>query len=122
MELPHLMKQWRAAREPERFRVVAFGSSNTEIGWHSDGRHGWPCWLACIFHASIGHRVQTLNAGIGGNTARDLLGRIHSDVLPIRPQLVIITIGGNDYFQRHPLAEFEANLRQLESTLRAGGK
>ena len=121
-DLPLLMKQWRARLGGyETFRVVAFGSSNTEIGWHSDSRHGWPCWLACIFHASVGHHVQTLNAGIGGNTAVDLLKRLDRDVLPIQPHLVILTIGGNDFFQRHPLADFEANLRQLESRLRGAG-
>jgi len=120
-QLPLLMKQWRSSLGQETFRVVAFGSSNTEIGWHSDGRHGWPCWLACIFHASVGHHVQTLNAGIGGNTAVDLLTRVHRDVLPIQPHLVIITIGGNDYFQRHTLADFESNLRQLEAILRGAG-
>ena len=115
------MKTWRARPGLESYRVVAFGSSNTEIGWHSDGRHGWPCWLACIFHASVGHYVQTLNAGIGGNTAGDLLNRIQRDVLPVRPQLVIITVGGNDYFKRQPLAEFAANLHKLESILRETG-
>ena len=120
-ELPLLMKQWRTKVGQETFRVVAFGASNTEIGWHSDGRHGWPCWLACIFHASVGHHVQTLNAGIGGNTAADLLNRIHRDVLPIHPHLVIITVGGNDYFKKVPLTEFAANLRKLESILRGAG-
>ena len=115
------MKHWREKRGQASFRVVAFGSSNTEIGWHSDGRHGWPCWLSCIFRASVGQHVQTLNAGIGGNTATNLLSRIHGDVLPIHPHLVIITIGGNDFFQHHTLADFEANLRKLETILRDAG-
>ncbi|MCG3146678.1 MAG: hypothetical protein PCFJNLEI_00112 [Verrucomicrobiae bacterium] len=119
MNLPHLLKQWRTRQDG--IRVVAFGSSNTEIGWHSDGHHGWPCWLSCIFRASVGRHVQMLNAGIGGDTAAGLLKRITRDVLPIQPHLVIITIGGNDYFQQHPLAEFETNLRQLESILHRTG-
>ncbi|MCG3148679.1 MAG: hypothetical protein PCFJNLEI_02124 [Verrucomicrobiae bacterium] len=121
MELPELMKQWRAKRGQESFRVVMFGSSNTEIGWHSEGRHGWPCWLSCIFRASVGQHIFSLNTGIGGNTARDLLGRIRGDVLPVQPHLVIITIGGNDYFQKHSLDEFEANLRKLHQILRDAG-
>ena len=121
MQLPDLMKQWRAQAGQTGVRVVAFGSSNTEIGWHSEGRHGWPCWLACIFRASLGQHIQTLNAGIGGDTAASLLKRIDRDVLPIRPHLAIITIGGNDHFQKHSLSDFEANLRQLESILRTAG-
>ena len=121
MNLRDLMKQWRTREAAETHRVVAFGSSNTAIGWHSDGRHGWPCWLACIFRASIGQRTQTLNAGIGGDTAANLLQRVHSDVLPIRPHLVIVTVGGNDFFQRRPPADFEADLRSLDSILRTAG-
>ncbi|MEI8315975.1 MAG: SGNH/GDSL hydrolase family protein [Verrucomicrobiota bacterium] len=119
--LPLLMKQWREKRGQESFRVVAFGSSNTEIGWSCEGRHGWPCWLSCIFRASVGQHVQSMNAGIGGNSAVDLLKRVNRDVLPIQPHLVIITIGGNDFFQRHTLADFESNLRQLEAILRGAG-
>ena len=120
-QLPTLMRTWRANAGRTGFRVVAFGSSNTEVGWHSAGYHGWPCWLACIFRASVGHHVQTLNSGIGGQTAADLLQRLDRDVLPVQPHLVIITIGGNDYFKQHPLPVFEANLRQLEARLRAAG-
>lgn len=118
---PELLKHWRSRRGQEAFRVVMFGSSNTEIGWHSDGRHGWPCWLACIFRASVGQHIFSMNTGIGGHTARDLVGRVQRDVLPVQPHLVIITIGGNDYFQKHSFDEFEANLRKLESTLRETG-
>jgi len=121
MELPHLLKQWRERTGKEGIRVVAFGSSNTEIGWHSDGHHGWPCWLSCIFRASVGRHIQMMNAGIGGDTAAGLLKRIDRDVLPIHPHLVIITIGGNDQFQKHSLSDFEANLRKLESILRETG-
>ena len=120
-QLPLLMKQWRAKLGQESFRFVAFGSSNTEIGWGSAGRHGWPCWLSCIIRASVGQHVQMMNAGIGGNTAVNLLGRINGDVLAIHPHLVIITIGGNDYFQNHTLTDFAANLRKLETILRGAG-
>jgi lysophospholipase L1-like esterase len=36
------------------------------------------------------------NRGIPGDTTVRLLGRIESDVLRLRPQIVIISIGGND--------------------------
>lgn len=121
MDPRQLMSFWRSQKGRASFRVVAFGSSNTEIGWHSDGRHGWPCWLSCILRASVGQHVQTMNAGIGGNTAADLLGRIQGDVLDARPHMVVVTIGGNDYFQKHPLATFEANLRKIESILTSAG-
>ena len=51
VHLLHLLADWRAQCGQRSFRWVAFGSRNTELGWHSEGRHGWACWLSCIIHA-----------------------------------------------------------------------
>lgn len=116
-----LLQEWHRELGQRPYRVVAFGSSNTEIAWHSEGRHGWPCWLACTMRMNVGQHVTFINAGISGNNAAQLIGRIQGDVLELRPHLVIITIGGNDYFQQRPLADFAADLRSLEATLREAG-
>jgi lysophospholipase L1-like esterase len=119
--LPAMMKQWQQANGRQAFRTVAFGASNTEIGWHSQGHHGWPCWLSCAIRATVGRRAWMLNAGIGGDTAAGLRARVDEDVLTIQPHFVIITIGGNDFFQRRPLEQFEDDLRSLHATLRGAG-
>ena len=118
--LPELMKSWRADPSQAQ-RIVAFGSSNTSLGTHNEGRHSWVCWLAFALQQSVKQRVWVLNTGIGGNTAADLCARVTGDVIVIQPHLVIITIGGNDSGRGRPLADFEADLRSLEKTLRQAG-
>ena len=119
--LPELMKSWRAAGNNQVNRVVAFGSSNTILGTHNEGRHSWVCWLAFAMQQSVKQRVWILNTGIGGNTAADLCARVTGDVVAVQPHLVIITIGGNDSGRGRPVADFEADLRSLEKTLREAG-
>ena len=119
--LPELMTEWRAQRGQRAYRWVAFGASNTELGAHSEGRHGWPCWLSLMLRASVGQHVQMMNAGISGNTAAQLLGRLNGDVFEARPHWVVVTIGGNDFIQHRSLADFESNLREVESRLRKAG-
>ena len=119
--LPELIQSWRAAGNEQVNRVVAFGSSNTSLGTHNEGRHSWVCWLAFALQQSVKQRIWVINIGIGGNTAADLVARVTGDVVAVQPHLVIITIGGNDSGRGRPLADFEADLRSLEKTLREAG-
>ena len=119
--LPELMKRWQASGNAQAHRIVAFGSSNTILGTHNEGRHSWVCWLAFALQQTVKQRVWILNAGIGGNTAADLCARVTGDVVAVQPHLVIITIGGNDSGHGRTLAEFESDLRSLESTLHQAG-
>ncbi|MEI7437651.1 MAG: GDSL-type esterase/lipase family protein [bacterium] len=119
--LPELMKEWRAQCGKRSYRWLALGSSNTEVGAHSEGRHGWPCWLSIMIRAAVGQHVQMMNAGISGNTTANLLGRLEGDVLEVHPHLVVVTVGGNEFLQHRTLAEFESNLLQLELRLRQAG-
>ncbi|HEX6607600.1 MAG TPA: GDSL-type esterase/lipase family protein [Chloroflexia bacterium] len=71
--------------------------------------------------------LRLLNAGIPGNTVRDLAARLDRDVLARRPDWVVICIGANDYFGAArgqggvPLAEFEAVYRALVARLQGAG-
>ena len=115
--LPELIKSWHAAGNDQVNRVVAFGSSNTIIGTHNEGRHSWVGWLAFALQQTVKQRIWIINTGIGGNTAADLVARVDGDVVAVQPHLVIITIGGNDSGHGRSLADFEADLRSLEKTL-----
>lgn len=42
--------------------------------------------------------VEIVNAGIGGNTAKDGLERLEKDVLCYQPDLVIVSFGANDVY------------------------
>ena len=88
-------------------RVIAFGSSNTELHWHSLGHFNWFSWLSSAMREWIGRHITTINQGIGGETSEDLIKRINSDVLSFHPSLVIITICGNDTWKNLKIQEYE---------------
>lgn len=48
--------------------------------------------------------IKIINAGIGGNTAPDMLARLERDVIAHRPQCVTIHVGINDVWRgfKHP--------------------
>ena len=90
-KLREICVQWK--NQPERStRLIAFGSSNTELGWHSEGHHNWVDWLNLCLRRSLGSHVSLINQGIGGETGTDLLDRIDRDVFSFSPELVIVTI------------------------------
>ncbi len=67
--------------------------------------------------------VRITNAGISGNTSRDLLARWDRDILDQNPDYVSICIGGNDVWRQFDmpafpdiavmLPEYESNLREM---------
>lgn len=73
---------------------------------------------------SIGSSLGVHNAGIGGNTTRDALKRLQTDVLKYQPRIVVMQFGINDSAvdvwrnppattPRVPLAEYLDNLRRM---------
>lgn len=102
-------------------RIIAFGSSNTELHWHSLGHFNWFSWLSCAMREWIGRHVLPINAGINGETAEDLLKRIDRDVLSLSPDATIITIGGNDAFLKYSVDQFKHNLFTSINIIRESG-
>ncbi|MHA1933342.1 MAG: SGNH/GDSL hydrolase family protein, partial [Promethearchaeota archaeon] len=109
--LEGLVNEWKANQQ-KPIRVVAFGSSNTELHWHSLGHFNWFSWLSSGMREWIGRHITTINSGIGGETSKDLLMRIDRDVLSFNPDLVIITIGGNDTWKELTIQEYQNFLTQ----------
>ena len=110
--LQSLSDKWRKNTQ-KPVRVIAFGSSNTELHWHSLGGFNWFSWLSSAMREWIGRHITTINSGIGGETSEDLLKRIDRDVLSFNPDLVIITIGGNDTWKNLTIPEYEGYLTQI---------
>lgn len=107
-------------RNGEFVRVVAFGSSNTER--RLVGMHWFDCFeLAC--RKQIGPHIVSINSGKGGDSTRDLLARIERDCLVYRPDLVFVTVGGNDSNPAKEITreEYKANLRNIIEQIRAVG-
>ena len=65
--------------------------------------------------------VNVINAGIGGITAKDSLGRIDSQVLSHKPDLIIVCFGLNDV--NLPLEEYTSPLKTIfERCLKSGAE
>jgi lysophospholipase L1-like esterase len=110
------IQQWKEHPETSH-RIIAFGSSNTEMSWSNAGRHNWVEWLNLNLREHIGKHVCVINQGIGGETTEDLLLRLGRDVLSFQPSVVIVTIGGNDAKKGIPLEKFSENLRKICSLI-----
>ena len=68
--------------------------------------------------------AQVINAGIGGNTAQDLLARIDKDVLAKDPDLVILMVGTNDMLNSKkmiPIKRYRQNLNLLIQKMQKAG-
>lgn len=69
-------------------------------------------------------RVEYHMRAIGGETSRDGLKRLPQDVIPLKPQLVILAYGMNDqnrllpHSNDVPVAEYESNIRNIVEALR----
>ncbi|MHA2339966.1 MAG: SGNH/GDSL hydrolase family protein [Candidatus Hodarchaeales archaeon] len=111
-KLGNIINTWRSNPQTP-IRVVAFGSSNTELHWHSLGHFNWFSWLTSGMREWVGRHITSINSGIGGETSKDLLKRIDRDVLSFNPDLVIITIGGNDTWKGLTIQDYRSYLTQV---------
>ncbi|MDF2988579.1 MAG: hydrolase family protein [Eubacterium sp.] len=105
-----MVAAWKEDRR-NSFRIVAFGSSNTELFLHSEGRHNWVDWLNITLRQHIGRNVSVINQGVCGDTTEELLDRFERDVLPLSPRIVLITIGGNDASRGFAFEHYYNNLK-----------
>ncbi|MBR7108064.1 MAG: SGNH/GDSL hydrolase family protein [Lentisphaeria bacterium] len=108
--------------QQEHLRIVAFGASNTER--HMPVVH-WTDVLEIGLRARFGRKFQMINAGVSGNNTREALARFEQDVAFYHPDIVIITLGGNDCniipAKFVPEDEFVSNLREIARRLRELG-
>jgi acyl-CoA thioesterase-1 len=96
--------------------IVALGASNT-YGKGVARNQAYPAQLEAILRAK-GHTVRVINAGINGNTTRQMLARMDSTV-PRGTSVVILQPGGND--RRRGETDTSQNLAEIQSRLSARG-
>ncbi len=112
--------------------VVCLGDSITQFG---EGPGGY-VWLVRHYMDTLypDQNIDVVNAGISGNTSRDMLGRLSRDVLSKKPDLVTISVGVNDvwhgFYDNHPLGdgpqgvpidEFRKNVDSMVTQILATG-
>ncbi len=86
--------------------VVCFGDSLT-AGYGASAGKDYPSQLSELLGMPV------INAGVSGDTTRDALERLETDVLSTGPGMVFITLGGNDLKNRIPADEAFSNLRVI---------
>jgi lysophospholipase L1-like esterase len=99
---------------PHAGPIVAFGDSLTS-GVGADAGRGYVDQLGRL----IGRPV--INRGVPGNTIADAAGRLQSDVLDLRPALVIVLLGGNDMLRRRDINESFADLKRIVERIQRSG-
>ena len=117
LQLPHLRKALSTRTEGV---IVALGSSSTEGVMASDMAHSYPAVLqAALNEALPAAHIAVLNRGIGGQDAPEELARLETDVIAVRPQLVIWQVGANGAMRHadpvvfhHMVAEGVVQLRK----------
>lgn len=80
--------------------------------------------LLFVFLAVAKGNAQVINAGVSGNATTNLLGRLESDVLQQKPDLVIIMIGTNDMLNSKKMLsyqEYEKNLKTIVQKIKDNG-
>ena len=76
-------------------RVAFVGNSITEAGFYES--YVWLYYMTRF----PDQRIEVINAGIGGNTVKDILARFEDDVIARNPTTIVLTFGMNDsgYFE-----------------------
>jgi len=97
----------------DRAEIIVFGDSLAAGVGSTDGE-GFVDDLSF----TLNRKITTL--GVSGNTTRDGLMRIN-DVLDRNAQIVIISLGGNDFLRRVPKEEVERNFNKIISKIQNDG-
>ena len=94
--------------------IICFGDSIT-YGTGADKGEDYPSLLSDLL------RRDLINAGVAGDTTREALARLDSDVLELNPYLVIVEFGGNDFLERLPKQETLSNMKEIISRIHESG-
>ncbi len=99
---------------PAGSKVLALGDSLTAPHGVKPGED-WPTLLA----QKTGWVVT--NAGVSGDTSAGALGRLPGLLDEHQPQLVLVSLGGNDMLRKVPQAQTVANLGSMLDLVKARG-
>lgn len=117
-----LLRLGRVIRTESTIRIAALGSSSTAGTGASSPKACYPSQLQTELDRRFpGRSFQVANLGVGGQLARDMLARIDTQVLPMKPSLVIWQTGVNDALQNVGIDGFRAALARGVDKILAQG-
>lgn len=91
-------------------KIIAVGDSLT-AGYGLRLDESYPKQLESKL-AENNYAVEVINAGISGETTRGLLERVDF-IKKQKPEIILITIGGNDALRGLPITETEKNISRI---------
>ena len=117
--LPHLRAALDSGTEG---LIVALGSSSTVGVMASDLGHSYPAELqSALSDALPRSHIAVINRGIGGQDAPEELARLDSDVIALRPALVVWQVGANGALRNADPAAFRRMVTEGVRRLQAAG-
>ncbi|MFN0106059.1 MAG: arylesterase [Bryobacteraceae bacterium] len=107
-----------SAKVDDRPVIVAFGDS-LSAGFGADAGASYPDFLQKELDAA-GFKYRVVNMGISGDTTSGGLARV-GQATELKPELVILELGGNDGLRGLPVAVTRANLDKIIVELKKAG-
>lgn len=98
--------------------VLAFGDS-LSAGFGLNVGESFPDYLQEIIEEK-GYSYRVVNHGISGDTTGGGLARL-SQALAVKPEIVIVELGGNDGLRGLPVANIKANLDRIITAFKDAG-
>lgn len=98
--------------------IAAFGDS-LSAGLGADPGKSYPDFLQQLIDRR-GYGYHVVNAGVSGDTTADGLERL-TDIISLRPAIVILEFGGNDGLRGLPVVSTRANLEKMIIGLQQAG-
>ncbi len=102
------------AEYPHNKVVVAFGDSLTR-------GYGTPPGKNFVTFLSEYTNIPIINSGKTGDTTSDALVRLKESVLDYNPDVVLVLLGGNDFFEGYGEEVVRANLRTIVRSIKQSG-
>lgn len=94
--------------------VVAFGDSLTR-------GYGTPPGKNFVTFLSEYTNIPIVNSGKTGDTTSDALVRLKEDVLDYNPDVVLVLLGGNDFFEGYGEEVVRANMKTILRRIKQNG-
>jgi len=106
-----LVKVLKKISRCEEVKIAALGDSLT-YGWMAE--RGFLDYLKTMLNRKFPDSKFTIfNRGIPGDTAKEALRRIESDVIKLLPDLVLVQFALNDAFTDFTPEEFSKNIKSI---------
>lgn len=112
---------WRSRgseKGEHRFRLLCVGDSNT-FGAGLAASESYPSKLQALLDADFGDSIEVVNLGVPGTNSAQLLYRFPGYVRDLEPDLVVVGVGVNDFWNPARVAEVEGFGARLHARLLA---